>query len=76
MDVSSLGIPTYEEYMQEYCERMNIPLIENWNVYMAFILFRVAAILQGVYKRSLKGLLYNVLTKIIFNAPILKLLLF
>ncbi|CAB4042247.1 acyl- dehydrogenase family member 10-like isoform X1, partial [Paramuricea clavata] len=41
--------------MREYCERMNIPLIENWNVYMAFILFRVAAILQGVYKRSLKG---------------------
>ena len=58
MDVSSLGIPTYEKYMQEYCERMNIPLIENWNVYMAFILFRVAAILQGVYKRSLKGLFY------------------
>jgi acyl-CoA dehydrogenase family protein 10 len=56
VDVSSLGIPTYEEYMREYCERMNIPLIENWNVYMAFTLFRVAAILQGVYKRSLKGL--------------------
>lgn len=55
MDVSSLNIPTCEEYMREYCGRMNIPMIENWNVYMAFILFRVAAILQGVYKRSLKG---------------------
>ena len=55
MDLVSLGIPTNEEYMREYCERMNIPLIEDWNVYMAFTLFRVAAILQGVYKRSLKG---------------------
>ena len=55
MDVSALGILTYEEYMREYCEKMNIPLIDNWNVYMAFTLFRVAAILQGVYKRSLKG---------------------
>ena len=26
--------------------------IPNWNVYMAFSFFRVAAILQGVYKRS------------------------
>jgi aminoglycoside phosphotransferase (APT) family kinase protein len=43
--------------MQEYCERQKMPLIENWNVYMAFTLFRVAAILQGVYKRSLKGCL-------------------
>ena len=55
VDVGSLGIPTCEEYMQEYCERRKIQWIENWNVYMAFILFRVAAILQGVYKRSLKG---------------------
>ena len=55
MDVASLGIPSHEEYVREYCARMNIPLIENWNVYMAFTFFRVAAILQGVYKRSLKG---------------------
>uniref|UniRef100_A0A8C0HGZ9 Acyl-CoA dehydrogenase family member 10 n=1 Tax=Chelonoidis abingdonii TaxID=106734 RepID=A0A8C0HGZ9_CHEAB len=54
-DVTELGIPTAEEYFQMYCEHMGIPPIENWNFYMAFSFFRVAAILQGVYKRSLTG---------------------
>lgn len=30
--------------------------IPNWNFYMAFTFFRVAAILQGVYKRSLMSM--------------------
>lgn len=34
---------------------MAIPPAENWVFYMAFSFFRVAAILQGVYKRSLTG---------------------
>nr|XP_044988644.1 acyl-CoA dehydrogenase family member 10 [Jaculus jaculus] len=54
-DVAQLGIPTAEEYFHMYCLHMEIPPIENWNFYMAFSFFRVAAILQGVYKRSLSG---------------------
>lgn len=54
-DLSQLGIPTAEAYFQAYCERMAIPPAGNWNFYMAFSFFRVAAILQGVYKRSLTG---------------------
>ncbi|XP_074869155.1 acyl-CoA dehydrogenase family member 10 isoform X2 [Carettochelys insculpta] len=54
-DVTQLGIPTAEEYFQMYCEHMGIPPVENWNFYMAFSFFRIAAILQGVYKRSLTG---------------------
>ncbi|XP_006865559.1 PREDICTED: acyl-CoA dehydrogenase family member 10 [Chrysochloris asiatica] len=54
-DLTQLGIPTAEEYFRTYCLHMGIPPIENWNFYMAFSFFRVAAILQGVYKRSLKG---------------------
>ncbi|XP_029426479.1 acyl-CoA dehydrogenase family member 10 isoform X2 [Nannospalax galili] len=54
-DVTKLGIPTAEEYFRMYCLNMGIPPIENWNFYMAFSFFRVAAILQGVYKRSLTG---------------------
>lgn len=50
-----LGIPTVEEYFRMYCLNMGIPPIDNWNFYMAFSFFRVAAILQGVYKRSLTG---------------------
>ena len=41
--------------MKEYCERMEMPIVENWDVYMAFSFFRVCAILQGVYSRALKG---------------------
>ncbi|EDM13723.1 similar to acetyl-coA dehydrogenase -related (111.6 kD) (5G231) (predicted) [Rattus norvegicus] len=54
-DVRELGIPTVEEYFRMYCLNMGIPPIDNWNFYMAFSFFRVAAILQGVYKRSLTG---------------------
>ncbi|XP_068750115.1 acyl-CoA dehydrogenase family member 10-like [Montipora capricornis] len=55
VDPSSLGIPTDTEYMKEYCQRAAIPVVANWNFYMAFSFFRVAAILQGVYKRALQG---------------------
>ncbi|KAM8816921.1 acyl-CoA dehydrogenase family member 10 isoform 3-T4 [Rhynchonycteris naso] len=54
-DLTQLGIPTAEEYFRMYCLHMGIPPTENWNFYMAFSFFRVAAILQGVYKRSLTG---------------------
>ncbi|KAM5238514.1 acyl-CoA dehydrogenase family member 10 [Ctenodactylus gundi] len=54
-DVKQLGIPTAEEYFRMYCLHMGTPPIDNWNFYMAFSFFRVAAILQGVYKRSLTG---------------------
>ncbi|XP_053557692.1 acyl-CoA dehydrogenase family member 10 isoform X2 [Bombina bombina] len=54
-DLSELGIPTAEEYIDQYCKNMRIPKIENFYFYMAFSFFRFAAILQGVYKRSLTG---------------------
>ncbi|XP_030716220.1 acyl-CoA dehydrogenase family member 10 isoform X1 [Globicephala melas] len=54
-DLSELGIPTAEEYFRMYCLHMGIRPTENWNFYMAFSFFRIAAILQGVYKRSLTG---------------------
>jgi len=53
---SSLGIPSDTQYMEEYCKRAGIPAVKNWNFYMAFSFFRVAAILQGVYKRGLQGI--------------------
>ena len=49
------GIPTEEEYLAWYCERTGRASIENWNFYLAFAVFRLASILQGVYKRGLQG---------------------
>ena len=49
------GLPTEEEYVERYCERTGVTAIPNWSYYLAFSFFRLAAILQGVYKRSLDG---------------------
>ncbi|BFZ04754.1 hypothetical protein BsWGS_07793 [Bradybaena similaris] len=54
-DVSSIGIPTVEEIKAEYCRLSNLTHIDNWDFYMSFVLFRTAAILQGVYKRNISG---------------------
>ena len=49
------GIPTESEFVEEYCRRTGRKGIPNWNFYMAFAFFRLASILQGVYKRGLMG---------------------
>lgn len=54
-DLTPLGIPTAEEYFRMYCLHMGIPPAENWNFYMAFSLFRAAAVVQGASERSLTG---------------------
>ena len=41
--------------MELYCRRAGTEVIGNWPFYLAFSFFRLAAILQGVYKRSLDG---------------------
>ena len=57
-DYAALGIPTEEEYLQAYCDRVGRPrLISNeWDFYSAYSMFRLAAILQGILKRSLDGI--------------------
>ena len=55
IDRHSLGIPTDEEYIARYCERTGRDGIENWNFYLVFSLFRLAAIMQGIVKRAQIG---------------------
>src|SRR5450830_716848 len=59
LDVASLGIPTEDEYIRLYCERTGLVTPEalkaDWNFYMAYNLFRIAAILQGIAKRVETG---------------------
>jgi aminoglycoside phosphotransferase (APT) family kinase protein len=55
LDRTALGIPTEAEYVARYCQRTNIDGVPNWTFYLAFSLFRMAAILQGVLKRALSG---------------------
>ncbi len=55
IDRASLGIPTDEQYIASYCERTGRDGIENWNFYLVFSLFRLAAIIQGIVKRAQIG---------------------
>ena len=52
---SATGIPTEEEFLAEYCRLTGRDGIPNWNFYLAFSFFRLASILQGVYKRGIMG---------------------
>ena len=49
------GIPTEAEYIAAYCRRTGRSGIPDWNFYLAFSMFRLASILQGVYARGLQG---------------------
>jgi len=55
LDLPGLGIPTEEEYIAAYCRRTGRDRIGNWDFYLAYNMFRLAAILQGIMKRALDG---------------------
>jgi aminoglycoside phosphotransferase (APT) family kinase protein len=55
LDLTALGIPSEEEYIARYCERTGRTGIAHWDFYLAFGLFRIAAILQGIARRALDG---------------------
>jgi len=54
-DLAALGISLEEEYVADYCNKTGRNGISNWHFYMAFSLFRTAAIQHGIYARALKG---------------------
>ena len=59
LDHAALGIPLEGEYIRRYCERSGrgtpASLRADWNFYLAYNLFRLAAILQGIAKRVEAG---------------------
>jgi len=57
VDFKTSGIPTEAEYVARYCERTGRKQIEDWPFLMAFSIFRLASISQGVYRRILAGVL-------------------
>ncbi|HEY7493905.1 MAG TPA: phosphotransferase [Candidatus Tectomicrobia bacterium] len=55
LDYASYGIPSEAEYVARYCQRTGRRDLPDWRFYIVFALFRLAAIVQGVYKRGLDG---------------------
>jgi aminoglycoside phosphotransferase (APT) family kinase protein len=56
LDLEALGIPGEEAYIAAYCASTGRAGIAHWNFYLAYNLFRIAAILQGVMKRAIEGI--------------------
>jgi aminoglycoside phosphotransferase (APT) family kinase protein len=64
LDHAALGIPSERDYIQRYCQRTGRTLdaaqaqalAEDWNFYLAYNLFRLASITQGIAKRVVDGI--------------------
>jgi aminoglycoside phosphotransferase (APT) family kinase protein len=54
-DTESLGVPSEAEHIAAYCRLTGRNGIPDWPFYLAFSMFRLASILQGVYARGLQG---------------------
>ncbi|NLR70318.1 phosphotransferase [Novosphingobium sp. ERN07] len=58
-DPVPLGLPTEAEYIAAYCVRTGRKSIANWDYYLAFNFFRLAAIMHGIKGRVLRGTASN-----------------
>lgn len=56
-DLAALGIPDERSYLDAYCRRTGrAPVARHqWDFYLAYSMFRLAAILQGILKRARDG---------------------
>ena len=56
LDLQSLGIPEESDYIAKYVERTGITIdTQDFRFYLAYNLFRMAGILQGIMKRYRDG---------------------
>jgi aminoglycoside phosphotransferase (APT) family kinase protein len=55
VDFAALGIPTEQEYTAAYCKRTGRDGIPHSDFYMAYNMFRIAGILQGIMGRVKDG---------------------
>lgn len=59
LDLVALGIPSERAHVEAYCHRTGRAdvdrLMQDWNFYLAYNLFRIAAIVQGIAKRVENG---------------------
>lgn len=62
-DLAALNIPSEEAYVDAYCARMNRDSIPNWEFYIAFQFFRLAAIFHGIKGRVIRGTAANARAK-------------
>ena len=54
-DVVELGLPSESDYVAAYCARRGLEGFPNLDFYMAFCMFRLAAIFHGIRGRVARG---------------------
>jgi len=54
-DLDALGVPSEEQYLAAYCRRTGRAGIPRYDFYVAFNLFRLAAIMHGIRGRVMRG---------------------
>jgi len=54
-DIQALNIPTEQEYLEAYCRRTGRHAIPNYEFYLSFNFFRLAAIFHGIRGRLARG---------------------
>lgn len=54
-DLGALGIPSEAEYVASYCRRTGRDGIAHYDFYVAFNIFRLAAIMHGIRARVARG---------------------
>ena len=56
LDLAALGIPALRDYVARYCERTGKTIREeDFDFYLAYNMFRLAGIMQGIMKRYVDG---------------------
>jgi len=59
LDHAALGIPSERAYVEAYCRRTGRAsadaVMADWNFYLAYNLFRMASIMQGIARRVVDG---------------------
>ena len=55
LDLDALGIPQEKAYLQRYLDATGFTGQEHWDFYMAYNLFRMGALLQGILRRAMDG---------------------
>jgi acyl-CoA dehydrogenase len=55
LDLAAMGIPSEAEYVALYARATGRNPAEHWEFYLAYNLFRMAAILHGIAQRAADG---------------------
>jgi aminoglycoside phosphotransferase (APT) family kinase protein len=55
LDLTARGIPDEGTYVGWYAQTTGVGTIDHWDFYLAYNLFRLAAIMQGIARRAVDG---------------------